>query len=371
VVLAGSPEAELPFVPAGPQLLVWSARDPVACRQLAQRLSAWFVRYGELEFADGAATLQHGRTAHAVRRAVVAAGARDAAAAVLDGSRVIGPDSEQPITVPGLAEVADSAFRALAGRLPAFETALATILRTAAEQAADAGAQEAIAEWAGGRRFGPLLAVAVRMALVRTWLDLGLDATVLRAPADLPELLTAVDGAAVPTAAGLGRPTAAGGDPAGDPDALWRLHLSVLGRIWTSGEELDWAAAGCPAPRRRAALPGYPYQRSRHWVPFRGTVPGGTPLAGQAGTTAEPAGAWYPVWQQSAVTGPARPGERGVAVLLAPPASRTALLALRQLGYDVLRYPPAGEDDQLSGPPAPDQLDRALSTWAAFNHAAP
>jgi acyl transferase domain-containing protein len=42
--------------------------------------------------------------------------------------------------------------------------------------------------------------------------------------------------------------------------------LAAAGRLWVAGARLDWAAAGTPPPRTRVALPGYPYERTRHWV---------------------------------------------------------------------------------------------------------
>lgn len=363
VVLAGPPEPEQPFVPAGPQLLVWSARDPVACRQVAQRLSNWFVQHGELAFADGAATTQHGRTAHAVRRAVVATDARDAAAAILDEARVIRPADADPISVPGLAEVPDAAFRALAGRVPAYAGEVAELLRLVD---ADGRAAE---EWAAGRPFGRPLAVAARIALVRCWLGLGLESTLLQPPSDIADLLVALDNPRAVLAGSDSTPdndagTASGtgsaaqtpdrgvapADPGSDP--LWQLHLRVLGRIWAAGNDLDWTAAGCPPPRRRAALPGYPYQRVRHWVPFRGTpaIASGTP-AEPTGTSpgTAPAASWYPVWRQvdaGPVASRADSVPAGTAVLCSAPGDtgRAVQPALRQLGYQVERPGTAATD---------------------------
>lgn len=73
---------------------------------------------------------------------------------------------------------------------------------------------------------------------------------------------------------------AAGEASASDTSDLAR-QLSTLGALWTAGVEVDWAAfhgmtadavgAGTPGPRRRVALPTYPFERERHWIePGRG-----------------------------------------------------------------------------------------------------
>ena len=50
--------------------------------------------------------------------------------------------------------------------------------------------------------------------------------------------------------------------------------LSAAGQLWIAGVEIDWAALHGGQPRRRVALPTYPFQRQRHWIePYRGTAP--------------------------------------------------------------------------------------------------
>jgi acyl transferase domain-containing protein len=46
--------------------------------------------------------------------------------------------------------------------------------------------------------------------------------------------------------------------------------LSGIGQLWLAGVEIDWAALHEGSPRRRVALPTYPFERKRHWVePYR------------------------------------------------------------------------------------------------------
>ncbi|MFK0260489.1 type I polyketide synthase [Streptomyces angustmyceticus] len=57
--------------------------------------------------------------------------------------------------------------------------------------------------------------------------------------------------------------------------------LLGLGDLWLAGGEVQWRALH-DGPRPRAALPGYPFQRERHWI-----GPGGGRGAGTAGPPAQ------------------------------------------------------------------------------------
>ncbi|MCX6981412.1 MAG: type I polyketide synthase [Verrucomicrobia bacterium] len=43
-------------------------------------------------------------------------------------------------------------------------------------------------------------------------------------------------------------------------------NLTALGRLWLSGVQVDWTALHAGKPRRRTSLPGYPFERQRHWI---------------------------------------------------------------------------------------------------------
>ncbi|MFJ2638302.1 SDR family NAD(P)-dependent oxidoreductase [Streptomyces sp. NPDC087511] len=45
-----------------------------------------------------------------------------------------------------------------------------------------------------------------------------------------------------------------------------RSVLTALGVVWTDGHEIDWDAVAGGATPRRTEVPGYPYERVRHWV---------------------------------------------------------------------------------------------------------
>jgi acyl transferase domain-containing protein len=50
--------------------------------------------------------------------------------------------------------------------------------------------------------------------------------------------------------------------------------LSAAGQLWLAGVEIDWRALHGEAPRRRVAVPTYPFERKRHWVePYRPAGP--------------------------------------------------------------------------------------------------
>ncbi len=62
-----------------------------------------------------------------------------------------------------------------------------------------------------------------------------------------------------------GEPAAAD-DPAADPAGWSAERLADLGRRWTRGADLDWTALYPSGAHRRVPLPGYPFERQRHWI---------------------------------------------------------------------------------------------------------
>jgi myxalamid-type polyketide synthase MxaB len=52
----------------------------------------------------------------------------------------------------------------------------------------------------------------------------------------------------------------------------WGQMLSNLGVLFCCGVAVDWAAFDQPYPRRKLALPTYPFQRARYWVDFKPQV---------------------------------------------------------------------------------------------------
>jgi myxalamid-type polyketide synthase MxaB len=85
-----------------------------------------------------------------------------------------------------------------------------------------------------------------------------------------------------PTLTGLGRLSAGRGEGLAWLPSLregrgdWSVMLKSLGELFVRGVEIDFPALDRPWPRRKVALPPYPFQRRRHWVP------GAMPPAGAA-----------------------------------------------------------------------------------------
>ncbi len=53
--------------------------------------------------------------------------------------------------------------------------------------------------------------------------------------------------------------------PKGD-DSEIEFLLKTVGRLWLSGVEIDWSRFYAGQPRRRVALPPYPFERRRYWI---------------------------------------------------------------------------------------------------------
>lgn len=91
-----------------------------------------------------------------------------------------------------------------------------------------------------------------------------------------------------------GRPSAVttlrGADERGDD---LQTALTALGRIWTSGVQVDWKRFWASERRGRIPIPGYPYERVRYWIDPDETQ-------GTAGAVPEDTGPHYvPVWRES------------------------------------------------------------------------
>jgi phthiocerol/phenolphthiocerol synthesis type-I polyketide synthase E len=62
--------------------------------------------------------------------------------------------------------------------------------------------------------------------------------------------------------------------------------LTAVGQLWLSGVEIDWTALHAGSPRRRVALPTYPFERKRHWVEaYQPAKPEALPANGAANGT--------------------------------------------------------------------------------------
>jgi phthiocerol/phenolphthiocerol synthesis type-I polyketide synthase E len=105
---------------------------------------------------------------------------------------------------------------------------------------------------------------------------------------------------AVRPAAGEDSFAAEGSGGRGEESAV----LQTLGELWLAGVEVDWRGLHAERPRRRLALPGYPFERRRFWLEpgaggarrgpaasaGRSLASGGDPVAGWF---------WTPLWRQT------------------------------------------------------------------------
>ncbi|MEV7417196.1 beta-ketoacyl synthase N-terminal-like domain-containing protein [Streptomyces sp. NPDC089919] len=55
--------------------------------------------------------------------------------------------------------------------------------------------------------------------------------------------------------------------------------LAAVGQAWTAGARVDWAAVGPDQDARRTPLPGYAFERQRHWIEEPAAVPRPAPPA--------------------------------------------------------------------------------------------
>ncbi len=84
--------------------------------------------------------------------------------------------------------------------------------------------------------------------------------------------------------------------------------LAALGGVWAGGVNVDWGALRNGERRRRVPLPGYPYERQRHWVdpaPDAGRAP--EPAADTSARTPLEAPFSVPVWTERPARARPRP----------------------------------------------------------------
>jgi amino acid adenylation domain-containing protein len=293
---------------ARPRIVVWSGRQPEAADAAAAALARYFATADPGRFADAAATLRQGRTAHPVRRAAVCASAAEAAA-TLSAPGVITADhpatrpAEVVFSFPDLA-VGQRLPIGLYGTHPAFTEATDVGLEAFERHGVDLY-QRWLAGRADGDRAAELLFMA-EYALAAAWRSWGvrpaavigagvgeIAAAVVAEALDLDtaaRLLTQgqrVSGSGrSPPEIPIGGPAVADGrvllelcpGAAETSDQDERHLLTALARLWVSGVPVDWDRLEPDHPLQRVPLPGYPYRRRRHWVvPARGPAAPTTP----------------------------------------------------------------------------------------------
>jgi acyl transferase domain-containing protein/acyl carrier protein len=125
-----------------------------------------------------------------------------------------------------------------------------------------------------------------------------------------------------------------------DPLADVRSALAAVAALWTEGHTVDWAVVEDLAEVERTPVPGYPFERDRHWVDAA--------LPGEEGDTSGAASSPYSVlgWQERhRRPAPAADGD-ALAVALLPQdedRARTVTDALAEAGFGVVALRPGAQ----------------------------
>jgi phthiocerol/phenolphthiocerol synthesis type-I polyketide synthase E len=292
------------------QLLLLSARSVTALEKTAQELARHLKHHPELELADVAYTLALGRRHYAHRLALACRDAHDAALtlALADEERLLAgrveDEPRQAVFVfrqglRGIRPWADELYR----ELPAFREAIrdaaaalgsnvTELLETGGTTAAIAG-QYALASLLTSWNIRPAAIIAfgagnLAAGCLAGCFPLGAAPGLSLAPPRIPLWSDAqgwiTAGLAVDRATwkiGEEEPGAAGPlldhtrllPLEVDPTAGLESLLRSLGRLWTSGVEIDWRAFNGGDSGRRVPLPARPFERKRYWVDLPGRQP--------------------------------------------------------------------------------------------------
>ncbi|GAA4103519.1 SDR family NAD(P)-dependent oxidoreductase [Nonomuraea soli] len=324
-ILEEAPDRVAAPVAASPQLIVWSARTPAAAEAYPGRLGRSFEEGAE-PLENVAYTLQQGRTPYPVRGAVVAESLADAARAVRDDDRrIVTPQEPVDRRVVFLLPGQEACHDGMAAELRRTEPVFGAAFDEAISLFDAPGAAEELfsVDYALGRLWlalgvepdvlvgdgvGELAAAA--LAGVHTLAEAarlvggatGIEARRPRRPVHPAAELDAVlaDGELILLEAGPGRtlttrarrhrrhllvPTL----PSGPARAATERasFLNAVARMWTLGARIDWSCLGTAGARERVPLPGYPYQRERHWID-RVSAPGAPNVSGASGVSGVP-----------------------------------------------------------------------------------
>jgi acyl transferase domain-containing protein len=261
------------------QLLPLSAKTPEALARLKSDLAQHLRNHVNAPLADVAHTLQVGRRAFAVRAAVVCRD-RDEAIALLEQGDAIPAEERatQPVrfVFPAPQEELVTAGRDLYQQEPDFRA----LWDECMADAGDAGASPlaagfltqfvlaqlltkrgVVADSASGEGVGRYAAACLtaKLPLAEALASLLMgDDVACPVPAANSPAIELVFGAATPGSIALvKRP---GIECA--PQAIWR----AIADLWVRGAEVNWDAMHTSHRHLRTGLPGYPFERARHWI---------------------------------------------------------------------------------------------------------
>lgn len=171
-----------------------------------------------------------------------------------------------------------------------------------------------------------------------------------------------------------------GGEKAGD-DA--RAFAQALGALWCSGAAVETAQLLSGAAARRVALPGYPFERQRHWLERRAAAPAVVPAVAPAVAALDKRSdidRWFyaPSWRQAPAALADTPAPRGVEWLFGVEGEWLDALdaARRGEGHTVLHVEAGAAWERVSAShyrvrPDSDEDHRRLFTAALADYGAP
>lgn len=152
-----------------------------------------------------------------------------------------------------------------------------------------------------------------------------------------------------------------------------RAALAAAAAVWTEGHDLDWAAVRQHEPVTRLSVPGYRYQRERHWLPIRDAH---RPAATAEELAPQPAPHTTPfstlTWAEADAGQRTAPAAGAVAVAVLPDSADAALLpvlALQRAGYRLAIVRPGPGYAEVAGEfrarvDRPDDLAAVLDALA-------
>lgn len=132
-----------------------------------------------------------------------------------------------------------------------------------------------------------------------------------------------------------------------------RHVLGTLADLWLAGCSVNWPSLYRSERPQRVSLPGYQFQRDRHWVdPITGPAAPEPPASATTtqATPAVPDAGPFTIPHWTAVPRPAvGDATRGVTLALVPAGEVAIVNALQQAGHEVIRVRPGDEFSERSG----------------------
>ncbi|MEV6395087.1 beta-ketoacyl synthase N-terminal-like domain-containing protein [Streptomyces sp. NPDC051907] len=150
-----------------------------------------------------------------------------------------------------------------------------------------------------------------------------------------------------------------------EPDR--RTLLETVGQLWTHGAEVDWAALHSRRRPRRVPLPGYPFERRRHWIDAvrpTGEPGASVPLPERPAGEREP----FPVKLSDEIPRMTLADERLRVEYAAQrlPKELTALIDRLAVAHVCAVLRGAGVDTSPGSRHGRDEIDRSLGTVPAY-----